>query len=168
MAGSWREPILLAASCFAAASASAAIAFSSSEDDFLALFPAYPHVESSTIEIADAHHCTMRTYRVDEGNVLWLISATDITGLGLDTARALAATRSGLVKSSGGALASEQAVKIGRYDGVELRLRRPDHLVLHARICVTGRRIYEALVVTNESEQQLSRIERFLQASIPG
>jgi hypothetical protein len=55
-----------------------------------------------------------------------------------------------------------------RYDGVEFELKLPNHAMLFGRICVTRRRIYEALVVTAVPEQLMSRIERFLGSFIPG
>lgn len=152
----------------AGAAAIAAMPFSSDLDDFVALFPAYPRVESSTLNMAGGHPVTMRTYRVDEGGTQWLISATDVAGLNLDAGRTLAATRSGVVQTSGGVLLDEHAVRIGRYDGMEIHLRRPDRSMLDARVCVTPRRIYEILVVTPEEGRRVARIERFLQSFVPG
>jgi hypothetical protein len=58
-------------------------------------------------------------------------------------------------------------VKIGPYDGLELRLARPDKTVVRARVCVTPRRIFEVLVMTTEEARRLPQIERFMESFSP-
>lgn len=140
---------------------------SSVQDSFVALFPAPPHVESRSAGVAGATRADVRLYRLDEPKTEWLISATDVAGLALDPRRALAGTRGGLVERSGGRVTSERPVRIARYEGIELRLERPDKSVVRARLCVTSRRIYEAIVMTTEEAQRLPQIERFLESFSP-
>jgi hypothetical protein len=147
--------------------AAAGSPFSSIQDSFVALMPAPPYVETRSVKLPDASSARLRLYRVDEPNTQWLVSATDIAGLGLDSRRTLAGTRDGLVEKSGGSLVSERAVRVARYEGLALRLVRPDRLVIQARLCVTPRRIYEVIVMTGEETRRRAQIERFLDSFAP-
>ncbi len=154
----------------AAAVASSAVGgspYSSIQDSFVALFPTPPYVESHTVAVGKRCNANLRMYRVDEGKTAWLISATDVAGLTVDVARTLAGARDGLVAKSGGTVASERSVRIGRYEGLSLRLERPDKSIIRARLCVTPRRIYEAIVMTTEESLRLSQIQRFLDSFSP-
>jgi hypothetical protein len=128
--GTWVSLLPLAGLALLAGPARAAVPYSSSDDDFVALFPAYPTVESTTIDAAGGHKATVRTYEADEARAQWLISATDVSGLDLDAGRAMAATLAGVVKSSGGSLVRQDGVKISRYDGLEFELKLPNHAML--------------------------------------
>lgn len=141
--------------------------YSSIQDSFVALFPAAPYVETRSVKVDERANVSLRMYRVDEPKTAWLVSATDVAGLTVDAQRTLAGARDGVVAKAGGKLVSERAVKIARYDGLALRLERPDKSVVRARLCVTPRRIYEVLVVTAEESQRLSQIERFLDSFWP-
>lgn len=141
--------------------------FSSTQDSFVALMPAQPYVETRSVTLPGAGSTSLRLYRVDEPSTQWLVSATDIAGLGLDPRRTLSGTRDGLVERSGGRLVSERAVRIARYQGLELRLVRPDRSVVQARLCVTPRRIYELIVMTGEEPRRRAQIERFLESFSP-
>jgi len=141
--------------------------FSSVVDEFAVLFPAPPHVETSEVEVAGMGTARMRLYRVDEPKTEWLVSATDVERLALDPSRALAGARSFVVEKSGGKLASERPLRVGGYEGVDLRLERPDGSVIRTRICVTRRRIYQATVLTTEEWKRLPQVERFLDSFAP-
>ena len=147
--------------------AAAGSPFSSVIDEFVVLFPTPPRVETAAVEVGDGRQAAMRMYRAEEPNTQWLVSATDVTRLALDRQRALSATRNGLVGKSGGTLASERPVLIAHYEGLELRLERPDRSVLRARVCVTSHRIYQVIVVTVEERKRLPQIERFLESFSP-
>ncbi len=168
MTGSKRDGLVaLGLVAAGAVSAAAGSPFSSSQDSFAALMPAPPYVETRRVTLPGAGGAGLRLYRVDEPGTQWLVSATDIAGLGLDPHRTLAATRDGLVEKSGGSLLSERAVRVARYEGLELRLVRPDRSVLLARLCVTPRRIYEVIVMTGEESRRRAQIERFLESFSP-
>jgi hypothetical protein len=141
--------------------------FSSTQDSFVVLMPAPPYVETRSVALPQAGSASLRLYRVDEPNTQWLISATDIAGLELEARRTLAGTRDGLVERSGGSVVSERTVRVGRYEGLELRLVRPDRSVIQARLCVTPRRIYEAIVMTAEEARRRAQIERFFESFSP-
>ena len=142
-------------------------AFSSIQDSFVVLFPTPPSVESRTVAVGDWSNANLRMYRVDEARTAWLVSATDVAGLTVDVKRTLAGAREGLVTKSGGKVVSERAVRIGQYEGLALRLERPDRSVIRARLCVTPRRIYEVIVMTTEESMRLSQIQRFLDSFLP-
>jgi hypothetical protein len=150
-----------------AASADAGSPFSSTMDAFVALFPSPPSVDSTSVGLAGAGSVSLRLYRVDEPQTQWLIGATDVAGLALDRRRALSGARAAVVERSGGALAGERPVRIGPYDGLELRLERPDKAVVRARVCVTPRRIFEVIVMTTEEARRLPQIERFMESFSP-
>lgn len=133
----------------------------------MALFPAPPYVEARSVKSADGGNVSLRMYRVDEPKTEWLISATDVAGLALDPQRTLSGARNGVVENAGGRLMSERHVRIARYDGLELRVQRPDKSVLLARVCVTPRRIYEVIVMTAEEAHRLPQIARFLESFSP-
>ncbi len=150
-----------------AASALGSSPFSSIQDSFVALFPTPPYVESQTVVVGGRSNVNLRMYRVDEAKTAWLVSATDIAGLTVDVKRTLTGAREGLVAKSGGTVVSERSVRIARYDGLALRLERPDRSIIRARLCVTPRRIYEVIVMTTEESQRLSQIQRFLDSFSP-
>jgi hypothetical protein len=145
----------------------AAMPFTSTQDSFVALFPRPPYIEARTVAVGSRTNASVRMYRVDEARTEWLVSATDISGLTMDVPRTLAGARDGLVAKSGGSVASEKAVRIAKYDGLALRLDRPDASIVMARLCVTPLRIYEALVVTTEEPARHSEIQRFLDSFSP-
>jgi hypothetical protein len=159
--------VALGLAVIGAASAEAGSPFSSTMDAFVALFPSPPSLESTSVNLAGAGSVSLRLYRVDEPQTQWLIGATDVAGLALDRRRALSGARAAVVERSGGALAGERPVRIGPYDGLELRLERPDKAVVRARVCVTPRRIFEVIVMTTEEARRLPQIERFMESFSP-
>lgn len=150
-----------------AASASAGAPFTSTQDSFTALFPRPPYVDSRTVAVGNRENAGVRMYRVDEARTAWLVSATDVAGLTMNLQRTLAGARDGLVAKSGGTLASEKPVRIAKYDGLALRLERPDGSVVLARLCATPLRIYEVLVMTTEESGRHAEIQRFLDSFAP-
>ncbi|HXY38914.1 MAG TPA: hypothetical protein VEQ10_04545 [Vicinamibacteria bacterium] len=136
-------------------------------DEFSVLFPVAPRVEATTVDMAGGRRAGMRMYQADEPNTQWLVSATDVARLGLDGPRTLSAARSGAIGKSGGRLTSERPVLIAHYEGLELRLERPDRTVVRIRLCVTPRRIYQLLVVTTEERKRLAQIQRFFESFTP-
>ncbi|HVO12320.1 MAG TPA: hypothetical protein VMX54_16375 [Vicinamibacteria bacterium] len=136
-------------------------------DEFSVLFPTAPRVETTTVEVGGGRRAGMRMYGADEPATQWLLSATDVARLGLDRQRTLAAARKGAVEKSGGTLTSERPVLIAHYEGLELRLERPDRTVIRIRLCVTPRRIYQLVVVTTEERKRLAQIERFFESFSP-
>ncbi len=141
--------------------------FSSIQDSFVALFPTPPYVESHRVAVGERSNANLRMYRVDEAKTAWLVSATDVAGLTVDVKRTLAGAREGMVAKSGGKVMSERSVRIGQYEGLSLRLERPDKSIIRARLCVTPRRIYEVIVMTTEESLRLSQIQRFLDSFSP-
>ncbi len=141
--------------------------FSSVLDEFSVLFPVAPRVETATVDVGGGQRAGMRMYQAEEPNTQWLVSATDVSRLGLDRQRTLAAARSGAVQKSGGTLTSERPVLIAHYEGLELRLERPDRMVVRIRLCVTPHRIYQLVVVTSEERKRLAQIERFFESFTP-
>ena len=164
---SGRRPIALGLAVAVAVSASAGSPFSSVADSFVALFPAPPSVQRRSVSLAGAGSVSLRMYRVDEPETQWLIGAANVAGLALDPRRTLSAARTAVVERSGGALTSERPVRIGHYDGLELRLQRPDKAVVRARVCVTPRRIFEVIVITAEEARRQPQIERFMESFFP-
>ena len=163
----WSCRLALVPLLLAARPAGGGSLFSSVRDEFVVLFPSPPHVETSGVDLPGDRKASMRMYRVDEPKTEWLVSATDVAQLALDRQRTLTGARGGVMEKSGGTLVSERPVRIARYEGVELRLERPDRWVVVARICVTPRRIYQVIVMTAEERKRLPQIERFLDSFAP-
>ncbi len=141
--------------------------FSSVLDEFSVLFPVAPRVETTTVDLGGGRHAGMRMYQAEEPSTQWLVSATDVSRLGLDRQRTLAAARSGAVEKSAGTLTSERIVLVAHYEGLELRLERPDRTVVRIRLCVTPRRIYQLVVVSSEERKRLAQISRFFESFTP-